>query len=142
MGSAYKKNMKKLLGRDDVTGKDVLHLGSGVVLAAHAGRRLGDGNSVDTYVMPRRARLEGMVANIQGAALTSGDIGLELWAAGAIVGSGSFGSNQYMQILLDKENDREVNLSQGDVVFLLAAVDATLSSAQALSARIHLSMLE
>lgn len=142
MGSAYKKNMKNILGRDDVTGSDVIHLGSGVVLGAHAGRRLQDGNNVDTYIMSRRARLEGVVANIQGAVISSGDIGLELWAAGAIVGSGSFGANQYMEILLDKENDREVKLSQGDVVFLLAGVDVVLSSAQGLSARIHLSMLE
>ena len=142
MGSAYKKNMKNMLGRDDVTGHDVLHLGSGVVLAAQAATRLPDGYSVDTYIMPRRARLEGVVANIQGAALSSGDISLELWAAGAVVGSGSFGSNQYMEILLDKENDREVKLSAGDTVFLNVGIDATLSSAQALSARVHLSMLE
>ena len=142
MGRAYQKNMKNLLGRDDVTGKDILHLGSGVVLAAQAAARLSDSNNVDTYVMPRRARLEGVVANIQGLALTSGDISLELWAAGAIVGSGSFGSNKYLQILLDKENNREVSLSTGDVVFLNLGVDETLSSAQALSARIHLSMLE
>lgn len=142
MGSAYKKNMKNLLGRDDVTGYDVLHLGSGNVLGAGAATRLVDGNDVSTYIMPRRARLEGVVANIQGAVLSSGNIGLELWAAGVIVGSGNFGANQYMNILLDKENDREVKLSQGDVVFLNVGVDVTLSSAQALSARVHLSMLE
>ncbi len=142
MGSAYKKNMKNVLGNQDITGHDVLHVGSGVVLEAQAAARLVDGNDVSTYIMPRAARLDGVVANIQGAVLSSGDISLELWAAGAIVGSGSFGSNQYMNILLDKENDREVKLAAGDVVFLNIGVDAVLSSAQALSARIHLSMLE
>jgi hypothetical protein len=142
MGSAYKKNMKNILGRDDVTGHDVLHVGSGVVLAAQAAARLKDGNNVDTFIMPRRARLEGVVANLQGATLTSGNIGLELWAGGVKVGSGSFGSAKYLQILLDKENDNEILLSEGSVVFLNLGADVSLSSAQGVSARIHLTMLE
>ena len=142
MGSAWKKNMKNLQGKDDITGYDVLHVGSGNVLGASAPVRLIDGNTVSTYVMPRRARLDGVVANIQGAALSTGDIGLELWAGGAVVGSGSFGASQTMQILLDKENGNEVKLVAGDVVFLNVGVDVVLSDVQALSARIHLSMLE
>jgi len=142
MGSAYKKNMKNILGKQDITGRDVIHLGSGNVLNAQAAARLVDGNDVSTYITPRAARLDGVVANIQGATLSTGDVGLELWAGGVMVGSGSFGSNQYMEILLDKENNREVKLSAGDVVFLNVGVDVVLSDAQALSARIHLSMLE
>jgi len=141
MGSAYKKNMKNVLGNQDVTGHDVIHLGSGVVLGAHLPRRLNDGN-VDTYITSRRCRVEGVVANIQGATLSTGDIGLELWAGGSIAGSGSFGANQYMEILLDKENNNEVLLPAGSTIFLNVGVDVTLSSAQALSARVHLAMLE
>jgi len=142
MGSAYKKNMKNILGNQDVTGRDVLHLGSGVMLLAQAAARLPDGNNVDTFIMPRAARLDGVVANLQGAVLSTGDVGLELWAGGVVVGSGSFGSNQYMHILLDKENNNEVKLAAGDTVYLNVGADVVLSAAQALSARIHLSMLE
>lgn len=142
MGSAYKKNMKNILGNQDVTGQDVLHVGSGTLLLAQAPARLPDGFNVDTFIMPRAARLDGMVANLQGAVLSSGSVSLQLWAAGAIVGSGSFGSNQYMNILLDKENNNEVKLAAGDVVYLNVSLDATLSSSQGLSARVHLSMLE
>jgi len=144
MGSAYKKNMKNILGNQDITGSDVLYLGDSALSGAAAAAKLADPHGVTDYEMPRRARLEGVVANIQGTALSVGQVGLELWAAGAVVASGTLvsGGATTVQLLLDKENNNEVLLSAGDIVFLNVGVDVTLSSAQALSARVHLSMLE
>ena len=114
MGSAYKKNMKNILGRDDVTGKEVLYLGDSALSGAAAAAKLADPHGVTDYEMPRRARLEGVVANIQGTALSSGQIGLELWAAGAVVASGSLaaGGATTVQLLLDKENNNEEIIQQ------------------------------
>ncbi len=144
MGSAYKKNMKNLQGKQDITGVDVLTLGTGLVSDALGATLLPDPYGVSVFTLPRQARLEGLVANVNGVALTSGNIGLELWAGGAIVGSGNINAANTagLHILLDKENGNEVNLVAGDTVFVNLGVDAALSSAQTLSARVHLTMLE
>ena len=145
MGSAYKKNMKNLLGKQDITGTDVLTVGTGVVLGAIAATLLPDPYGVSVFTMPRAARLEGLVANLNGTALTGAErVGIELWAGGAVVGSGTLTATDpsVVSIILDKENGNEVKLATGDTVFVNHAADLVLSSAQTLSVRVHLAMLE
>ena len=144
MGSAYRKNMKNLQGKQDITGVEVLTVGTGVVSDALAATLLPDPFGVSVFTMPRQARLDGLVANINGATLTSGNIGIQLTAGGAVVGSGNLNAANpsVLQILLDKENSNEISLVADDTVFVNLGVDATLSSAQTLSVRIHLTMLE
>ena len=142
MGSAYRKNMKNVMGRQDITGFDVLHVGSGLLGATSA--YLADANGVAVYTMPRNARLNGMVVDTNGTTLTSGSLGVALVAAGTTRGSGLINSSSatYFTVLLDKENGNEVNLVAGDTVYAQVVVNETLSSKQALTARIHLELLE
>ena len=145
MGTAYRRNWKNLTGKDDVTGHEVLTVGSGLGTAAVAASRLPDPHGVNTFAVPRAARLEGLVANLQGPALASADrVGLALWAAGAVVASGTMtaGGNQYLDLPLKKEDGNEVTLSAGQTVFVDVATDTGLTAAELLSVRVHLAMLE
>lgn len=149
MGTAYRRNWKNIQGKEDITGHDVIAVGSGLLSVAQGAARLADANGVNHYVQSRRARLEGLMANVNDP-LASGSIGLELWAAGAVVATGQLDTSNAssLQLLLDKEESNEVTLASGDAVFLLAAIDETLGDAVGnptvhnLSARIHLALLE
>lgn len=145
MGTAYRRNWKNLTGKDDVTGHDVLAVGTGLGTTPVAAARLGDAHGVHTFAVQRAARLEGLVANLEGPALAGVDrVGLELWAAGAIVASGTMvaGGNAYLSLPLRKENGAEVNLTAGQTVFVAVATDLGLTAVELLSVRVHLAMLE
>lgn len=144
MGSAYRKNWKNLTGKDDVTGHDVLSVGSGLGTAAVAASQVGDSHGVHVFSMPRAARLEGLVANLQGPALTGGDrVGVRLWAAGAVVASGTMTAGiSSLELPLKKEDGNEITLAAGQSVFVDVATDLGLTATELLSVRVHLAMLE
>lgn len=145
MGTAYRRNYKNFSGKDDITGHDVIAVGSGLGVSPIAQTTIGDSFGCNVFTMPRPARLEGLVANVSGPVLTGADkVGLELWAGGAMRASGSMVAGQsHVDLPLKKENLQDVVLASGDAVYVNVATDFGLtSSGTALSVRVHLAMLE
>lgn len=147
MGTAYRRNWKNLTGKDDVTGYDVLSLGSGLGTAAFAATRWPDAFGVQAFQVPRAARLEGAVCQLAGVTgLTGTDkVGVELWGGGAVVASGELvaGSPAYLDLPLKKEDGEEITLNALDTVFVNVASDfGVTASGSLLSVRVHLALLE
>lgn len=144
MGTAYKRNYKNLVGRDDITGHDVISVGSGLGTDPITASRLTDPHGVRTFVVDRAVRVEGLVANLEGTALADDDkVGLELWANGSVVASGAMTAGEAsLGLPLKKEDGNEVTLSAGQVIFVNVATDFGLAASESLSVRVHLAMLE
>ncbi len=141
MGSAWKKNMKNLQGKQDVTGHDVLHVGVANIATGTGGAiTTADTFGIIIHTVTRNARLEGCVADVN-PVLSSGELELDLLVNGVSVGSVVV-TNAGAQILLDKENGNEVQLVAGDSIQLTYQVLVTLSAITDLGVRIHLALLE
>jgi hypothetical protein len=144
MGNAYRKNWKHITGKPDITGYETLQLGASSLTAAGAETALPDAFGVATYVTPRPARLEGMNVDVNGTAVTSGSLTLRLKVNGTTVGTLTVDSTNPSggQIVLAKEKLEDVLLAAGDIVQATRQVTTTLSSAQAVSARVMLANFE
>ncbi len=141
MGSAWKKNMKNLQGKQDVTGHEVLHVGAANVATGTAGPvTTADTFGIIIHTATRNSRLEGCVVDVN-PVLSSGELELDLLVNGVSVGVVSV-TNAGGQILLDKENGNEVQLVAGDSVQLTYEVLSTLSAITDIGARIHIALLE
>lgn len=144
MGNAYRKNWKHITGKPDITGYETLQLGAASITAAGSETALPDAFGVATYVTPRAARLEGMNIDINGTAISSGSVTFRLRVNGIAVGTLTTNSAAPSggQIVLAKENLEDVLLVPGDIVQATRQVTVTLSSAQAVSARVMLTNFE
>lgn len=140
MGSAYKKNMKNLQGKQDITGRDVLSVGASVGPDVASASGALDAFSIGTYTLTRAARLEGLVADL-GADISSGQIDIDLQVNSVSVGTASI-TERSADLVLSKEDNQEVDLAAGDTVEVLYQVTSALAGTQLLSVRVHLAMLE
>jgi len=141
MGSAYKKNMKNLQGKEDITGTEVLHLGVSNVQTGVAGASgVLDTFGVGTHTLTRRGRLDGVVVDVS-PALSAGELEVVLLVNAASVGAASV-TGASAQLLLDKENSNEVKLVAGDTISATYQAKSTLSDITNVSVRVHLVLLE
>lgn len=131
MGSAYKKNMKNLQGKQDITGSDVLAVGATVGPDVASASGTLDAFSVGTYTLTRAARLEGLVADLA-ADIAAGEIELDLLVNGSSAGTTSITARS-AELVLAKENNAEVNLAAGDTIQVTYEVTDALSASQSLS---------
>jgi shikimate 5-dehydrogenase len=141
MGSAYKKNMKNVLGKEDITGTEVLHVGAAnVAVTIAAAVDAADAFGVATHTLTRRARLDGLMVDVS-PALSSGELEIDLLVNAVSVGTATV-TGSSAQLLLDKENGNEVKLVAGDTVKATLEVVDTLSAITDVSVRVHLVLLE
>lgn len=141
MGSAYKKNMKNVLGKQDITGTEVVHLGVSDVQTGVAGASgLLDSFGVGTTTLGRNARLDGLTVDVS-PALSSGELEIDLLVNAVSVGKATV-TGASAQLILDKENGNEIKLVAGDAITATYQATSTLSDITDVSARIHIALLE
>lgn len=144
MGTAYRRNYKNMVGQDDITGHEVLALGVTGLSTVTGPTATPDAFTVSSFTMDRAARLEGLTCHLGGTALASGQLDVVLLVNGSPVGTATMNaaSPAGAGLVLKKEDGLEVPLVAGDVVSVTHEVVVALSSAQALSVKVHLAMLE